>query len=105
MHLTRLLPPHSEFFAEESEDDYWRFLADISVVPRTSDKTEYEHLVSVAERILQSEQKLGLFKISLAINYYNPRLQAFAHMAETTLGSTVRSVCFLLISVAFLTSS
>lgn len=65
------------------------------MVPRASNRSEYEHLVASAATIL-SEQKLGLFKLALAINFYNPRLEMFSHLAQNALASVpVRSLIAL----------
>lgn len=82
----------SEFFAAESEDEYWKYLEEIGVVPSNTEEAEYNHLVAAAERRLNSDQKLGLLKLALAINFYNPRMQMFAHVAENTFSAAVRCV-------------
>ncbi|XP_029827316.3 UDP-glucose:glycoprotein glucosyltransferase 1 isoform X1 [Ixodes scapularis] len=76
----------SEFFAEESNDHFWRFVSDFQNVDLTTfsnctPKAQYETVLEVASKHL-SPAKLALLKLSLSLRSHSPAVETFQQAAR-----------------------
>ncbi|CAN7998163.1 unnamed protein product, partial [Ixodes pacificus] len=71
----------SEFFAEESNDHFWRFVSDfqnvdLATFSNSTPKAQYETVLEVASKHL-SPAKLALLKLSLSLRSHSPAVETF----------------------------
>uniref|UniRef100_A0A0K8R8W5 Putative udp-glucose:glycoprotein glucosyltransferase n=1 Tax=Ixodes ricinus TaxID=34613 RepID=A0A0K8R8W5_IXORI len=71
----------SEFFAEESNDYFWRFVSDfqnvdLATFSNSTPKAQYETVLEVASKHL-SPARLALLKLSLSLRSHSPAVETF----------------------------
>lgn len=76
----------SEFFAEESNDHFWRFVSDfqnvdLATFSNSTPKAQYETVLEVASKHL-SPAKLALLKLSLSLRSHSPAVETFQQAAR-----------------------
>ncbi|CAN7997504.1 unnamed protein product, partial [Ixodes hexagonus] len=76
----------SEFFAEESNDHFWRYVNDFQKVDlasfsNSSPKVQYETVLEVVSKHL-SPAKLALLKLSLSLRSHSPAVETFQQAAR-----------------------
>uniref|UniRef100_A0A023GG20 Putative udp-glucose:glycoprotein glucosyltransferase n=1 Tax=Amblyomma triste TaxID=251400 RepID=A0A023GG20_AMBTT len=76
----------SEFFAEESNDYFWRYVndfqeLDLAAFSNSTPKAQYETVLDVASRHL-SAAKLALLKLSLSLRAHSPAVETFQQAAQ-----------------------
>lgn len=76
----------SEFFAEESNDYFWRYVNDFQKVDLASfsnstPKVQYETVLEVASKHL-SAAKLALLKLALSLRSHSPAVETFQQAAR-----------------------
>ncbi|XP_077554205.1 UDP-glucose-glycoprotein glucosyltransferase isoform X3 [Haemaphysalis longicornis] len=76
----------SEFFAEESNDYFWRYVSDfqeldLAAFSKSTPKAQYETVLEVAGKHL-SPAKLALLKLSLSLRAHSPAVETFQQAAQ-----------------------
>ncbi|XP_065840475.1 UDP-glucose:glycoprotein glucosyltransferase 1-like isoform X2 [Oscarella lobularis] len=78
---TPLLQEASEFFAEESDESFWKFVESISqrVVPNEKDGFD---LIKTTAKNLLSPLKSDLLSFSLSLREYSPKIEMFYQLSR-----------------------
>ncbi|EGT33218.1 hypothetical protein CAEBREN_25473 [Caenorhabditis brenneri] len=83
---TSLLAEASEFIAEESDKQFFKFVSIVNSEASTlnweklTDEQKYEYTIKTAEKVITTAS-VDLLKFALALRQYSPRVQSFQQIA------------------------
>lgn len=83
--VTPLVLEVAEFIADESPDEFWSFVDDITnlvppLVEIGSEKQQYDKSLELAARVL-SPVKMNMLRVSLSLHVYSPKVEMYGQMA------------------------
>lgn len=85
---TPLYLEFAEFLAEENDEFIWVFIESlynelgVDSIKSMSDRNQYEIMIELSRRILQSEAKLSILKYSLSLRSHSPSVAMFNQIAN-----------------------
>lgn len=88
-----------EYLSEENTDYFWTYLDSLATeignqtLPTRPQSAQYEIAIRLAEKLLRSQAKVDILKLSLSLRYYSPRVTVFHQVIDEIISSNPLQNC------------